>query len=89
MPEQRFGKNTIAFIFFSLDCALVWSAVFIIVSLYLGFVLLATGKEIVPRLAKEISLKLTKTFSTNLVLKSLQVNYITYIHKFICIALTW
>ena len=67
-------------IFFLLDCLLVWSAVLVLVSLYLGFLLLATGQEIVPRLAEEISLKLTKTFSSNLVLKSLEVNHVMIMH---------
>ena len=80
MPEQRFGKNCNAINFFLLDCLLVWSAVLVLVSLYLGFLLLATGQEIVPRLAEEISLKLTKTFSSNLVLKSLEVNHVMIMH---------
>jgi hypothetical protein len=41
----------------------------------LGFVLLATGQEIVPTLAQEISLKLAKTFSTNVVSKSIEVKH--------------
>jgi hypothetical protein len=40
---------------------------------HLGFVLLATGQEIVPKLAEKISGKLSKSFSTNVISKSLEV----------------
>ncbi|XP_028397724.1 beta-lactamase-like protein 2 [Dendronephthya gigantea] len=38
-----------------------------------GLVILATGQEIVPKLAQEISKKLSKTFSMNVVLNSLEI----------------